>query len=55
MEMARNPSSDGMTLLSEGALTVAFDLLQGNAAVALGLAELGGQLALHPLRDIAWQ
>ena len=52
--MARNPSSDGMAPLSEGALAVAFDLLQANAAVAIGLAELSGHLARHPRRDKAW-
>jgi hypothetical protein len=42
-----------MTPLPEGAL--AFDLIQGNAAVAISLVELSGQLARHPLPDKARQ
>ena len=49
--MARNPSSDGMT----PSVTVAFDLLQGDAAVAIGLVELSGPLARRPPRDKARQ
>jgi hypothetical protein len=55
MEIARNPSSDGMTPFSEEALAVAFVLLQGNAAVAMGLVVLNGHLSRHPLRDKARQ
>jgi hypothetical protein len=55
MEIARKPSSDGIAPLAEGAPAVGFDLLQGNAAVAIGLVELGGPLVPHPLRDKARQ
>ena len=52
MEIARNPSSDGIAALLEGSLAADFDSLHGNASVT-GAVEPSGHLT--PRRDKARQ